>query len=68
MISRIVGLRSENAVWRLICLMGVMLITSLQMKICSDDALMQMIEKVALFNVKNDGQKLDRDKPDRAWW
>jgi len=27
-----------------------------------------MIEKVALFNVKNDGQKLDRDHPDRTWW
>jgi hypothetical protein len=48
--------------------MGVMLITSLQMKICSDNALMQMIEKVALFNVKNDSQKLERDRPNRAWW
>jgi hypothetical protein len=27
-----------------------------------------MIEKTALFNVKNDGSKLDRAGADRSWW
>ena len=60
MVSRIVGLGSENAVWRLICLTCILIISSVQITIVSDSDLIAMIEKTSLFAVKSEKKRASK--------